>query len=727
MKKNLSLYALQQVFAASCILAFPVVAVAEADQIQRVELNGVNATNKVRQGEPTIVSVFGKEELARYGDTVLSEVLKRLPGVTISESKNKGTVISLRGLGVGYTQILLNGEIMPDGFAIDTIAPENIERIEIMRVAGADSSAQGIAGSINVILKKKTTQDQTEVKWRLNQQLGYVDPGLTFSSSGKSGDLAYNLSAVLDRSRTDNNDRIDEYLLQKAAPDSRQAETLLSARQLQQAAQVQRDSLSITPHLNWQINPDQTLSWQGFVNQVYLHQTKQESETTLAGPTTDFPHNTSVWNGHLSTARNTFSWERSLENDAKLSLTTGWNYFRRASFFQFWGSDVGGQLLQHRDVSADANENVFKLNGKYLVPAIKDHALSMGWETSYGKRQEQRTEHDQDAGGNQVLYTNQQYDASMTKLALFAQDEWHLSESWLSYLGLRWEHVSVQSDVAGGFALAHTDSLLSPIVQTVWKLDAQRQWRFALNRTLKAPTLVNLIPRIIRIDNDNGPLNPDQQGNPVLRAEKSWGLDVAYEQFNAEGSMLSASSYMRKISDVTIDSLSQQANGWLVMPVNNGNAVVLGIELETKFALTAIDASLPKINLHANLNRNWSRVMNVPGPDNVMPDQVKFSANVGMDYQLQAGWTLGGNYSFQSHGAERASAYSYASQNPQRKLDMYSVWKVNPQTQIRLSVSNLLHQDSRQRDDYEDTQIRAGQQIVKARNAVWHLLWEQRF
>jgi len=257
MKKIFSRYPLKQVVAASCILVFPIVAIAETDQIQSVELNGVNATNKVRQDEPTIVSVYGKEELARYGDTVLSEVLKRLPGVTISESKNKGTVISLRGLGVGYTQILLNGEAMPDGFAIDTIAPENIERIEIMRVAGADSSAQGIAGSINVILKKKTSQDQTEVKWRLNQQLGYVDPGLTFSSSGKSGDLAYNLSAVLDRSRTDNNDRIDEYLLQKAAPDSRQAEILLSARQLQQATQVQRDSLSITPHLNWQVNQNQ--------------------------------------------------------------------------------------------------------------------------------------------------------------------------------------------------------------------------------------------------------------------------------------------------------------------------------------------------------------------------------------------------------------------------------------------------------------------------------------
>src|SRR5450830_993343 len=109
---------------------FSTVAYANTDQLQTVEMTIVNANDKIRQAEPTIVSLYGHEELARYGDTSLSDTLKRLPGITVSENKNKETVISLRGLGTGYTQILLNGEPMPDGFAIDSIAPDAIDHIE---------------------------------------------------------------------------------------------------------------------------------------------------------------------------------------------------------------------------------------------------------------------------------------------------------------------------------------------------------------------------------------------------------------------------------------------------------------------------------------------------------------------------------------------------------------------------------------------------------------------
>ena len=719
------------IFAISCVflcaVLMPLPVNATPDEVQTVLVTGGNANDKLRQAEPTIVSLYGHDDLVRYGDTVMSDVLKRLPGVTMSENKNKVTVISLRGLGAGYTQVLLNGEIMPDGFAIDTIAPETIDHIEITRVAGADTSAQGIAGSINIILKKKTSQTQTEVKWRLNEQYADLEPGVTLSTSGKSGELGYNVSAVIDRSRNDSTDLLTENFMQKAAPNSGTSDTLLSARQLQQATQILRQTATLTPHIHWQLNSDQSLTWQGFFNQVYLHQQKQESETTFYGPTTDFPQNIGVWNGHLTTARNTVAWELGLEDGAKLSLTSAWNFFRRASFFQFWGNDNNDLLLQHRDVSANAHENEFRLNGKYVAPTMENHRLTMGWESSQGQRHEQRVEQDQDPQGNQILYTNLQYDATMTRFALFAQDEWKLSSNWLTYLGLRWEHVGAQTAEQGDFSLTYSENIVSPILQTLWKLNDQQQWRLALNRTLKPPTLVSLIPRIIRIDNDNGPLNPNQQGNPALRAEKSWGLDIAYEQFGANGNMLSASAYARKISDVTLDVLSHQPNGWLVVPTNDGNAAVMGVELESKFSLTSLDSRLPAINMHVNVNRNWSRLLNVPGPDNVMPDQVKLSGNLSADYQMRPAWTLGGNFSWQTNATERASAYLSSNQHPQRRLDLYSQWQLSAQAQMRLSVSNVLHPAVQQSDLYDDAQIRIGQQMKKSASAIWHFLWEQRF
>lgn len=38
----------------------------------------------------------------------------------------------MRGLGAGYTQILINGERAPAGFSMDSLAPDVIERIEVL-------------------------------------------------------------------------------------------------------------------------------------------------------------------------------------------------------------------------------------------------------------------------------------------------------------------------------------------------------------------------------------------------------------------------------------------------------------------------------------------------------------------------------------------------------------------------------------------------------------------
>jgi outer membrane receptor protein involved in Fe transport len=73
-----------------------------------------------------------------------------------------GSSVQLRGLGNGYTRLLLDGERAPAGFTIDSIAPETIERIEILRAANADMSTQASAGSINIVQKRTVSKAQRE-------------------------------------------------------------------------------------------------------------------------------------------------------------------------------------------------------------------------------------------------------------------------------------------------------------------------------------------------------------------------------------------------------------------------------------------------------------------------------------------------------------------------------------------------------------------------------------
>ena len=51
----------------------------------------------------------------------LGEILKRLPGVTLGGPPGRGGRSALRGLGGGYTQILLDGDRVPPGFSLDSI------------------------------------------------------------------------------------------------------------------------------------------------------------------------------------------------------------------------------------------------------------------------------------------------------------------------------------------------------------------------------------------------------------------------------------------------------------------------------------------------------------------------------------------------------------------------------------------------------------------------------
>lgn len=66
------------------------------------------------------------------------DVLKRALRVTVNEKS-----IRLRGLGDGYTQILVNGERPPAGFSQDIVTPEQIERIEIIRAVAAEFPFSG--------------------------------------------------------------------------------------------------------------------------------------------------------------------------------------------------------------------------------------------------------------------------------------------------------------------------------------------------------------------------------------------------------------------------------------------------------------------------------------------------------------------------------------------------------------------------------------------------------
>ena len=149
-------------------------AAASVQPDDRVVVEGRSDGEARRRQSTVAMQVVDREELDAHGDTSVLDVLQRVPGITM-----EGDAPRLRGMGAGYTQILLNGEPAPPGFSLDSLAPSEIERIEIVK--GPTAEFGGAAGTINVILRSPPKLAQRE--WRASAGYRAVRPQASSSLS----------------------------------------------------------------------------------------------------------------------------------------------------------------------------------------------------------------------------------------------------------------------------------------------------------------------------------------------------------------------------------------------------------------------------------------------------------------------------------------------------------------------------------------------------------------
>jgi outer membrane receptor protein involved in Fe transport len=237
---------------------------------------------------------------------------------------------------------------------------------------------------------------------------------------------------------------------------------------------------------------------------------------------------------------------------------------------------------------------------------------------------------------------------------------------------VRWEGIRTDSSGTGLIDTRSDVHVLSPVVQTLYKFPDKsgRQLRMALTHTFKAPETWQLNAR--RFDAAlNTRFTPDSTGNPALRPEEANGLDLTYEHFWAPGAVYSLGTSVRGIHNYIRSTLTQDAQGlWVVRPVNDGNAQVRTLDFDAKFPLKTVMKDAPPVDLRLSLNRNWSKVDAVPGPDNRLDQQIPFSAVFGADYKKEP-FSFGINLAYRAGGDVRISQEQGARLQARRDVDAY--------------------------------------------------------
>ena len=107
---------------------------------------------------------YGLEYFQRFEPLTAGDAMKRVPSVAFLSDVLESDGARLRGLDPGYTQILINGERVPGAgldrsFFVDRIPAELIERIEVVRSASANRSGDAVAGALNIVLRDAQTLD----------------------------------------------------------------------------------------------------------------------------------------------------------------------------------------------------------------------------------------------------------------------------------------------------------------------------------------------------------------------------------------------------------------------------------------------------------------------------------------------------------------------------------------------------------------------------------------
>ncbi len=659
--------------------------------VDKVEISGSQTYDERREDTATKI-VVTSEEITKFGDTQILDVMKRLPGVTVQNN-----AIRLRGLGNGYTQILIDGERPPPGFSIDNLSPELVERIEIIRAATAEYSTQAVAGTVNIVMKKKFSVSKREVNASWYSGTGYTSQNLSFNIADKAGSLAYSLGGysglgtfgyqgrgstlgldpagkpVLERVTTSGNDGNNKF----GGLYSTLAWTLPGG-----------DSLTMNPTLNY-----------------YRYASINHGITQyLLGETTIYPISYGRNEGSGWNVGNNVNWIVKLKEGAKLDLklNVGVGGRRNDSFSKSFDYD-NTQTLE-RTTLGPYKDNRISFVGKYSTPIVEGHSLLAGWDM--GLNRATSSNHvDETNVAAAPINTVDDYVARVRRLALFAQDEWNVTPNWSVYAGFRWEGIETVTSGDGIATTTNRSSVASPLFQTLWKFPDKsgRQLRLALTRTYKAPETYALVPRVFR-STVNAPTTPDYQtGNNALKPELATGVDVAYEHFFAKGASMSLSGSVRALTDYNTRGIFLVDGRWINKPFNNGNATSKSIEFDAKFPLQSVYTAGPPIDFRFNIARNFSHVDEVPGPNNRLDQQVPVSGTLGLDYRMRGGMvTAGASYSFKSGGDVRVTTNQINYATPKRELEMYVLYKYTPKLQFRARLANVLRQDTLTSTNYFD-------------------------
>jgi iron complex outermembrane receptor protein len=658
---------------------------AQPSVIQRVEIVARQGSTELRRAASFAKQIYGREELDRYGDTNALDVMRRLPGVNVDSGGPR-----MRGLGSGYTQILVNGDPAPPGFNLDQLSPSQIERIEVIKAATAEQSAQAVAGSINVILKEASRRSLSSLRLGLASGKDRPLANVNYSISESVGPFNMSLPISLFEWNREIRNSVDRKM---AGSDGQTAVS-------EQLGNINSWGwgYNFAPRFNYKVSDEQTIALATFFQKGYWNNRTDYTNRAVSGsPIFD---DNAIQDGYWENRRGNLTWINRFSEDQRIEIKAGVQQSRSA--FDLRNLRAGATQLQ---TAGSNQDDAITQAGKYSQLLGSAHTLTAGWDLENRERLERRTT--TNGAGIALLpsFEGQAFEAQMRRQAYYIQDEWEISPQWQLNLGLRNERIASESKNAA-LPAANVSSVLSPLAHVTYKFDPKRRdmVRASLTRSYKAAGLNALLARPVingayaNTNQTNTYLAPDRIGNPTLSPELATGLDIAYENYLNNDGIFSVGVFHRNLSNV-VRNLTElrhvswaAAPRWIAQPQNFSDATTSGLEFELRGRASDLMPQLmgnaKALNLRSSLNFYRSSIAALPGPNNRLDGQQPWSANLGFDQRISGlPLSVGGNLSITPGYDTRQTAEQFFKRSMTKSIDLFAMMPLSPTMSLRAAAS----------------------------------------
>jgi outer membrane receptor for ferrienterochelin and colicins len=676
---------------------------ARTDRVERVDVTGRNSATDERRNASAAKIIITREELEQFGDTNLGEAMRRLPGVTTGGRPGRPGAPQMRGLGGGFTQILIDGQRIPPGFSVQDITPDQVERIEILRAPTAETGARAIAGTINVILREPLRKTDHDIKAGVSVERDRVSPNVSWSYNGLLSETAtYTLTGSVNRTdQVTTDDTVTRYFDQIT-------DQLVTEQRTHSDSKSLRHNYFFSPRAQWRLGASEQFGLQAFLAH---NTTSTETPSTLEqpfgnNPAQPYATRIGTFDGRFDVARINANLNRRIDDVNRYEL--------RAGVGRFWSDNTSTanqfDSFGVRNLSQSSRNDVrdisWSTNGKLTSNlASRGHTIVSGYEYEAVRRDLVGTTFVN--GVQQLGDIGTDFFTSTKRLAVFVQDDWDISPEFAANLGIRFEEIRTKTRDAA-IESENISRVTTPLGHFVWRFAApsRDQVRLSLTQSYRSPNVDQLTTRpninsLYPATGGNLFSAADSVGNPQLKPERANGIDLAFERYFKSAGVMTVNFFVRDIKDVirsitTLETVSwSPVQRYVSRPRNIGKARATGIEFDTKFQLREIfDTTIP-LSLRFNANLYDSKVESVPGPYNTLESQARATANFGFDYRVRnSPLSFGGNFAWTPAYTAQRSEDQISKLSTKRVFDAYALYRIDSRTNVRLSLSNIAPTDS---------------------------------